>query len=179
MRSHPGWFRSTQRHCRAGSFLGVGARGQSPEDPWGWFQEWLPALRWVGGVWGCRAGQGVWTGTGRSAWEWGVNENKWSDRVVRLRSRLRDPRPLSISNSGRWMRAENSHPCVSFTPRGLWTPRVGGVLPTCWPIRALSQRESGSALFAEQEGGHSVVDPKLPESCAHFLLLTLDNKIVA
>lgn len=42
---------------------------------------------------------GVWTGTGQFVWV-GTNENKWSDKVKRLRSRLGDPPPLSISNLG-------------------------------------------------------------------------------
>lgn len=44
-------------------------------------------------------GGGVWIGAGQCVWV-ETNENKWSDKVKRLRSRLKDPPPLSISNLG-------------------------------------------------------------------------------
>lgn len=110
VRNHPRWFRSAQRHRRAGSFGGGGGLGVRVEK--------TPGDAFRNGLGGGRVG--VWTGTGQFVWV-GTNENKWSDKVERLRSRLRDPPPLSIFQLGRLMRAENSHLSVSFTPWGLWT----------------------------------------------------------
>ena len=115
------------------------------------------------------AGWGVWTGTDQFVWV-GTNENKWSDRVKRLRSRLKDPLPLSISNSGRLMRAGNSHFSVSFTPWGLGASWQWCVQPTCWPVMAQWCRARGDQSWLGAGTAHSTYGSKKchQESCVHF-----------